>query len=1142
MPHGQIERFGHSTAFRRGGRARRGKSPPLNRSLGLEHLERRTLLAIELISAALPSLTGDLDSGNRVVLSGDGRYVAFESDATNLVVGDTNGFTDIFVRDTSSSRTTRVNTDSNGVQASFVSSEPSISSDGRYVAFASYAANLVPADGNSTQDVFVKDTVTGITVRVSTDSNGAQGNGISYNSSISSDGRYVAFWSGASNLVADDTNFTNDVFVKDMVTGRTARVSTDSGGAQANGESSFAAISANGRYVAFRSNASNLVVGDTNGVWDIFVKDTLMGTIRRVSTSSSGAQADRDSHDPSISSDGRYVTYQSDASNLVPGDTNFRWDIFMRDTVTGTTTRLSTDSNGVQATGFSYSPSISGDGRYVAFRSEASNLVAGDAYFNFDIFVKDTSTGMTTRVSADSSGLQGNGNSSEPAISGDGQYVAFSSDATNLLAGDENGVRDIFIKHALVGALTAASIAVPNLGASGNSWSYVPSISGDGRYLAFSSDSTNLVAGDTNRRRDIFVKDTAAGTMMRVNTAADGAQANDESDFPSISRDGRFVAFRSDAWNLTPGGSVFRSAIYLKDTLTGTVAMVSTDSNGVQAEGESGSPSISADGRYVAFWSRASNLAPGGTFFRSAIFVKDTLLGTTTRVSTDNHGVEADGDSNEPSISGDGRYVTFLSAASNLVAGDNVATSNIFVKDLLTGTITRVSSDPSGDEANNHSGRPSISSNGRYIAFASLATNLVPADTNNSSDIFLKDTVTGETTRVSTDSNGAQFNGESIGPSISADGRYVAFMIGGRNGISDVILKDTVAGTFSLISTNSSGLRGDGPSHSPSISADGASVAFASMASNFAANDRRSNPDIFRALIGARVAGRQVFYNNSDFDGNDSAAGTSDDGAIGPDKAALLPGETASVANYTSYSRGLNGIMVDIAGGHGTITVADFAFKVGNNNSPGSWAAGPVPASLTLRPGAGIGGSDRYTLIWADGAIQKTWLQATVLANANTGLASEDVFYFGNAIGEVGNSTASAMVTSADEALIRVNRIAGAGNLPVTSPYDIDRDGSVTSTDAALARVNQTTAFSALRLIAVPASSPLAPREVSGVPVGQALFPAESLGVIGSSGNRPGDPLAEREGYLATVGLSSSSYAAAEAHEAYPQASRRRRW
>jgi hypothetical protein len=253
-------------------------------------------------------------------------------------------------------------------------------------------------------------------------------------------------------------------------------------------------------------------------------------------------------------------------------------------------------------------------------------------------------------------------------------------------------------------------------------------------------------------------------------------------------------------------------------------------------------------------------------------------------------------------------------------------------------------------------------------------------------------------------------------------------------------------------------------------------------------------------IVDSRVMGRHVFYNRSFFDGNNAAAGAADDGAIDTSKSALMPGGTGGFANYTAYSRGLNGVMIDIQDRQGALSAGDFAFKTGNNNTPASWAPLTTPPSITIRNGAGVGGSDRVTLIWPDNTIQKTWLQVTVRATANTGLAADDVFYFGNAVGEVGNSTTNAIVTAADESLIRLNFTTGFSTVPVTSPYDIDKNRFVQASDAALARANQTTAFSALRLIAVPAeSSPLGPREVSG---GSASLDSELVNTLANARRR----------------------------------------
>jgi Tol biopolymer transport system component len=233
---------------------------------------------------------------------------------------------------------TRVSVDSAGNQANSGSSNPFISADGRFVAFTSDASNIVPGDTNSNREIFVRDTLTNTTTRVSVDSAGNQTFSDSYNPSMSADGRFVAFYSGASNLIPGDTNRRLDVFVRDRLTNTTTRVSLDSAGNQADGDSHYPSISADGRFVAFQSDASNIVPGDTNKRNDIFVRDTLTNTTTRVSVDSAGNQTNSNSYSTSISADGRFVAFESSASNIVPGDTNNKDDIFVRDTLTITTT------------------------------------------------------------------------------------------------------------------------------------------------------------------------------------------------------------------------------------------------------------------------------------------------------------------------------------------------------------------------------------------------------------------------------------------------------------------------------------------------------------------------------------------------------------------------------------------------------------------------------------------------------------------------------------------------------------------------------------------------------------------------------------------------------------------------------------
>lgn len=382
-------------------------------------------------------------------ISGDGRYVAFYSHATNLVPGDSNGFQDVFVHDAEAGLTARVSVASHGAQANGDSSgRPAMSADGRYVAFVSLATNLVSGDTNLRQDVFVHDLISGVTARVSVASDGSQADADAFSPSISGDGRYVAFHSAATNLVPGDSNADFDVFVHDRTTGQTVRASVSDGDLQANGRSFSASLSADGSRLAFHSFATNLVAGDSNGSADVFVRDLSAGTTQRVSLASDGSQGNGGSVEPSLSADGLHVAFYASATNLVAGDTNGTTDVFVRHLQTAQTERASVSTAGVQTNSDALYASISGDGSKVAFRSHASNLVAGDTNGMGDIFVRDLTLGTTVRVSQRVDGTQANATSEHPALALGGGFVAFYSSATNLVAADTNGALDIFIARA----------------------------------------------------------------------------------------------------------------------------------------------------------------------------------------------------------------------------------------------------------------------------------------------------------------------------------------------------------------------------------------------------------------------------------------------------------------------------------------------------------------------------------------------------------------------------------------------------------------------------------------------------------------------------------------------------------------------
>jgi hypothetical protein len=391
----------------------------------------------------------------------------------------------------------RVSVGSDGSEGDDKSYFPEINSDGRYVVFDSEAENLVSNDSNiGGWDVFIRDTKTPTTVKVSV-------NGFGSNPDISADGRFVVFHSNGTNLVSDDNNGKTDVFLYDTETDQTQRVSVDSSGLEANGNSYYASISADGRFVAFQSQADNLVSGDTNAKIDAFLHDTQTGITTRVSVDSGGAESDGDSYVPVLSADGRYVVYDSEATNLVSGDTNSSSDVFLHDTQTGTTTRVSVDSTGVEGNDDSLSPDISVDGRFVVYYSYASNLIAGDTNNSRDIFLHDTQTDITNRLSVDSSGVEADNASINPAISADSRLVVFESSASNLVSDDTNGADDIFVHDTETSSTHRISINTDGIQANGSS--YYASISADGRYSVFISAATNLAPeGDTNARIDVF--------------------------------------------------------------------------------------------------------------------------------------------------------------------------------------------------------------------------------------------------------------------------------------------------------------------------------------------------------------------------------------------------------------------------------------------------------------------------------------------------------------------------------------------------------------------------------------------------------------------------------------------------------------
>jgi Tol biopolymer transport system component len=426
------------------------------------------------------------------------------------------------------------------------------------------------------------------------------------------------------------------VYLRDRQTGKTELVCFDASGAP--GNSAFPAVSADGRFVTFMSNVDTPVPGNTPSDLFVFVRDRVTATTEVIGRPVNISQAPLHSYQPAISADGQWLVF------VTAGQ------VFERSRIRGAAALVSASTRGEPANGPSYFPSISADGRFIAFQSYADNLVPGDTNDGPDIFVWDRQTGKTELVSLAVGGGSADGKSYSPVISANGRFVAFTSGAGTYAPG-------VFVRD----RQTATTERLVHGGGS-------PAISADGRFVAFEDPGS------------IFVRDRQTGKTELVTVGTSGEPANDRVYSPSISADGRFVAFNSRATNLVPGDTNNGPDIFVRDRQTGKTELVTVAANGVPANGGSDhSPAISADGRFIVYTSRATNLVPGDTNNAFDIFVRDRQTATTERVTVAADDVPANGGSYSPAISADGRFVTFSSNANNLVPGDTNGKLDVFV-------------------------------------------------------------------------------------------------------------------------------------------------------------------------------------------------------------------------------------------------------------------------------------------------------------------------------------------------------------------------------------------------------------------------------------------------------------------------------
>jgi Tol biopolymer transport system component len=430
---------------------------------------------------------------------------------------------------------------------------------------------------------------------------------------------------------------------------------------------------------------------------------------------------------------------------------------------------VSISQTGVPGNSACFCNAISADGRYVAFYSDALNLVPGGTSAA-QVLRKDMQTGEVLLCNADASGVEGNNGSNLGDINLDGRYVAFQTTSSNLIgAADANGSTDVYRKDLATGAVARCSTSTSGAEIPGSAYAREAAISGNARYVAFQSNATNLHPGDSDTNADIYRKDMVTGQLDLCDTSALGTKGNDSAGRPDVSEDGRYVVFESGATNLMAAsgasstekaavsGTAIPYQVFRKDMQSGESVCVSITPAGQQGNATSESASISTDGRYVVFQSLADNLVPGDTNGALDIFRKDLVTGELIRCSTSSSGAQGESISTEPSISPDGRFAAFASTFKNMVPGDTNNFTDIFRKDCLSGETVRVSTSASGEQSNNTSNGTAISSGGKYVAFDSYADNLVPGDGNSQWDVFRKELGTSYTWYFAEGYTGAGF-------------------------------------------------------------------------------------------------------------------------------------------------------------------------------------------------------------------------------------------------------------------------------------------------------------------------------------------------------------------------------------------------
>jgi hypothetical protein len=842
------------------------------------YLRDRVSATTTLVSVNSSGTGGGNDNSWPTAISTNGQYVLFESAASNLVSGDTNKATDVFIRNLVSGHTELVSAKTNGVAGNRDSSGSAMTPDARYVVYLSSATDLVPNDSNGIADVFVRDLQTGSITLVSVGARSASGfvQPSLISPEISDDGRYVLFTSAGTNLVPG-VQTTNELYLADLVASTTTWVSSAATQAVWNvfrntKSASFNYImSRDGRFVSYETYAPSANVATTG----IILRYDNQTALTDVISTNALALPLGNNRSLDMTPDGRFVAFIG-STNGPPANNS---SILVWDSQSGNTTLASGDLGGqIPSNSICARPVLDSSGQYVAFLSAGSGLVTNPVSSDFHLYRRDLQAGSTVLLDSDTNNSGALLNTAPiPSLSADGQLVAFESVDAKLTVRDSNRSLDVFVRN--IGStstelISARATALPSPTPNAPNTLSLFSVSSDGRFVAFSTEADNVIANDTNNCRDVVIRDLLLGTNVLISANTNNLPANNLSTDPAITGDGRFVAFTSAANDLIPGDSNKALDVFIRDLQTGSTSLISVNSSGTgPGNKNSFSPLLSTNGRFVLFHSGSTDLTPGSYFGADNLFLRDRQAGTTTSLAPDGVALTA--------MTPDGHFVAFTGFLTtpgnfpNLYVWDTQSSTRIYTNVMNT-SIAGIAISPDGRKlvygtsagillvdpvanstplvlsSNWPSAKPSFRFNadGRYLV-CSLSTTNAAGGTN---QVYLFDLQLNNRLLVSRKFNTSNpANGPSDSADISPDGRFIAYRSAASDilpadtiGVPDIFLYDPQTGVTTLLTQSRIGnYAADNRSRSPIFSGDGKILFFESSASDLVGQTFNFNPNIF---------------------------------------------------------------------------------------------------------------------------------------------------------------------------------------------------------------------------------------------------------------------------------------------------------